>query len=318
MTGTPLDLTPFGPLLSALGLLYWLLAIALIAFALWYPNRWLFKLPLAALVLVAFAYPVVRHAQLQQVQSNESQARLDAAMALFAERCRTAGERIVRTVEGVEGVVLMKWRPERTNYADQFKLDDPYGRDCGGEDCIGLLLRVTGGAKFNPEEAARHQAGYRFVETTDPRDGKRYRYTAHLAHGWSQEAIERHTRENGSNVPAYSYRFKIDRVPIDNFSARYGMTWEDISTREDRGHWIAGSSLKVVDLQTNEIIAERIGYMVDQGQGSQTGFRSPWLFAQQTACPEFPPIGQYDPRRLRSGAETQNFATKVLNPTQGE
>ncbi|OUL98422.1 hypothetical protein [Variovorax sp. JS1663] len=122
MTGTPLDLTPFGPLLSVLGSLYWLLAIAAVAFVLWYPNRWLLKLSLAALVLTVFVYPVVRHAQTRQVQQDESKARLDAAMALFTERCKTAGERIVRRVKDVDGI-LLKMRTRMTNDSDQFRLE---------------------------------------------------------------------------------------------------------------------------------------------------------------------------------------------------
>jgi hypothetical protein len=65
------------------------------------------------------------------------------------------------------------------------------------------------------------------------------------------------------------------------------VTYEDISTREERDHWIAGSSLKVIDLQTNEMMAERIGYMMDRGQGGNSGGRSPWLLAADYACPEF-------------------------------
>lgn len=50
---------------------------------------------------------------------------------------------------------------------------------------------------------------------------------------------------------------------------------------------VEGSSLRVLDLQTNEVIAERIGYMMDWAQGSQAGGRSPWLFAADYACPSF-------------------------------
>jgi hypothetical protein len=299
MTGTPLDLTPFGPLLSALGLLYWLLAIALIAFALWYPNRWLFKLPLAALVLVIFAYPVVRHAQLQQVQSNESKARLDAAMALFAERCKTAGEKIKRTVENVDGVVWMKWREKITgadNFADQFRLNDPYGQDCGAEDCIKLLLRATRGLDIDSAKQTSFTQGFRFVESVDPADGQAYRYALRYARGGLDRQV-------------------LEREPVSTRKARYGILWNDISTRTDREHWIAGSSMKVIDLQTNEVFAERIGYMIDKGQGSQTGFRSPWLFAEYTACPAFERSEAGNPMKV---SRSRNFVQKILKPTQGE
>jgi len=73
-------------------------------------------------------------------------------------------------------------------------------------------------------------------------------------------------------------------------------------------------------LQTNEVIAERIGYMVDAGQGSQAGGRMPWAFADQNACPSFPQIGPSDSRRQRNFRETvtSDFANKVLQPKQGE
>ncbi len=88
------------------------------------------------------------------------------------------------------------------------------------------------------------------------------------------------------------------------------MTFDDISTREDREYWIAGSSLKVIDLANNEVIAERIGYMVDWAQGSRAGGRSPWLFAADNACPRFSD---------RNGSSAQSyqaldFVEQVLKP----
>jgi len=317
LTGTPLDLTPFGALLSGIGLIYWVLA----ALGLWWafrgPARWRTKLLRAIPVVVLFGFIPGRMGW-EQFQARRH---LNTAVALFQERCKSAGEKISRTVENVDGIVWMKWREKISNadnFADQFKLNDPYGQDCGAEDCIANLLRVTAGATLNPEEAKRHGTGYRFVETTDPRDGQRYRYTARLEQGWNPEAIDRYKKEKGGDLPPYSYQFKVSRVPIEKYSASYGATWDDISTREDRQHWIAGGSMKVIDLQTNEVIAERLGYMVDQGQGSQAGFRSPWLFAQQFACPEFAQIGPSDSRRQHTGRETRDFTSKVLQPTTGE
>ena len=95
------------------------------------------------------------------------------------------------------------------------------------------------------------------------------------------------------------------------------MRFDDISTHEDRQHWIAGSSLKVIDLETDDVIAERIGYMVDRAQGSRAGNRSPWLFAADTACPDF----HRNPNSsIRNGAaaqmgQTLDFVEQVLRPT---
>ena len=105
--------------------------------------------------------------------------------------------------------------------------------------------------------------------------------------------------------------------PIQQQSARYGITWDDISTREDRELWIAGGSLKVIDLQTNEVIAERTGYMMDREQGSRAGARSPWAYALRNACPGFPSDGTHTTRSWPR-TETLIFVSKVLQPITGK
>jgi len=322
MSGTPLDLTPFGSVVSAIGWLYWLVAFAILGFALWLPKVLWQKIAAVAIAVAAVYLVFVRPAQTrllaQQQQHKESNTKLDEAMALFKKRCESAGEKIVRTVENVDGVVWMKWREpisNADNFADQFKLNDPYGQDCGAEDCIARLLRVTEGAALNQEAAIRHRVGYRFVETVDPKDGQRYRYRAVIkpTHKRAPEQIAEYIKNTGRDPGPDVFDFALERQPVVEFAALFGITWDDISTREDREHWIAGGALKVIDLQTNAAIAERIGYMIDQGQGSQAGFRSPWLFAQQTACVAFPSIAPADPRQRRSGAETRDFSFKVLH-----
>ena len=97
------------------------------------------------------------------------------------------------------------------------------------------------------------------------------------------------------------------------------IAYDDISTREERDYWIAGSSLKVIDLKTNEVIAERIGYMMDWAQGSRVGGRSPWLFAADNACPDFHRFRT--PSVQTNGASNQSWQTldfveKVLKPSK--
>lgn len=323
LTGTPLDLTPFGPLLGGLGFAYWLLALGLVGLALWWPKRWPLKLTSAALLAAAFTAPMLRHVGTKNQQQDKAQARLAEAMALFAERCKTAGEKIHRTVDDVDGVVWMKWREKTSNadnYADQWKLNDPYGQDCGLEGCIAQLLRATAGV--GPPARATAELplqGYRFVETMDPRDGNRYRYIAALkpVAQTPHEIFVRHVEATGYGARPDGKYLALERRPIERFNARNGILWDDISTRGDREHWIAGGSLKVIDLLTNEVLAERVGYMIDRGQGSQAGFRSPWVFAVQNACPEFP-HEPTDSRRGRTGNEMSDFVRRVLKPGKGE
>ncbi len=246
----------------------------------------------------------------QAAQSSERQAK---AMAMWQERCKTAGEKIHKTVENVDGIYLMKLRPEGRNFGDQFKLDDPYGHDSTGDM---YLLNFLQGfyhqrAKV-PILGDPPRIGYSYVEAQDPKDGQRYRYTGRFEQPW---------RTNKNYSESY-IRFVLDKTPAPGTPPRYGVTYDDISTREEREYWIAGSSLKVVDLQTNEVIAERIGYMVDWAQGSQVGGRSPWLFAADNACPGF----QWNPNFPNTPStgggsgeqpgQTITFVEKVLKPSK--
>lgn len=236
------------------------------------------------------------------------QGRLAQAEALFKRRCATAGERITRTVKDVEGIFLLKVRPKPVQDDEQYRLDDPYGSDLGGQDYIQSFLK----AHYELPERMRHlrlphrtyqpqtQFGYDFVDTVDPKSGARMRYTAYV-------------EQPGKTDPSYSlnyFRVVVESSPTKEPAPRYGVTYDDISTREDRAFWIAGSSLRVIDLRDGTVIAERIGYMMDRGQGSSSGGRLPWLHATFHACPAFD--GPHPPSRQRG--QTDRFVEKVLLP----
>lgn len=314
-TGTPLDLTPFGFVLSGIGIVYWLIVLGAVGLVLWKVKGWPGKLILSAVVLAVLVGPVALRLMKERTTQQKAKTRLDAAIAQFETRCKTAGEKITHSIENVDGVVWMKWREKGMNRHDQFKLDDPFGKDCEAEGCIRLLLHPQGVSKL-PEVARRYVGGYLFVETIDPRDGVRYRYTAVLKPLEGQrEEFERSVEQTGFGADPEGVFVALERKQIDAFTARYGITWDDISTHEDREFWIAGGSLKVVDLKTNEPIAERIGYMMDRGQGSEAGFRSPWLSAEYAACPAFDKSESNSPTKT---SRSRDFIRKVLKATQGE
>lgn len=258
---------------------------------------------------------------ISSVTAQQLSDRQKTAQAMFAERCKRAGEKIYKTVESVEGIFLMKVRPKEINFGDQFALTDPYGEDLGGKGYIGSLLRdeyqSTHSGKAAPGWPPR--VGYRYAEAIDPKDGQRYQYTG------SVKEVTRTTSimMGGDGKTVFKTKeFVLDRIPAAGPVPRYGVTYDDISTYEEREYWIAGSSLKVIDLKTNEVIAERIGYMMDRAQGSKAGNRSPWLFAADNACPDF--YRNYknlvrSGRSNGSGAQsyqTLDFVEKVLKPSR--
>ena len=287
-----LELGVGADIIRGVGLILWgILAVALLV-ALIKPKSIKTKALSSLLVVGIFFGPMVPGA----MRANEHRQKYEKAVALFDERCKTAGEKIYRTVEGVQGVLLEKMRPKEINLSDQYRLDDPFGSDCHGEECIADLLRVTNGSEHNLELAARLKNGFSFLDVVGPTDGQRYRYRA---------VIEADT----------SYRITLNRIPSNGQPAPFSITWDDISTREDRDNWIAGGVLKVIDKKSGEIIGERRGYMMDKGQGNQDGGRSPWAFAYDNACPKLPTVS--DGRAIRVG-HSRKFILSILKSQDGK
>ena len=157
-------------------------------------------------------------------------------------------------------------------------------------------------------EGGPPRLGYLYVEVHNPVDGQRYRYTGRVDEPW---------QTNKSYLRGHT-RFVLEKAVSNGPAPRYGVTYEDISTREEREYWIAGSSLKVIDLQTNDVIAERIGYMMDWAQGSRAGGRSPWLFAADMSCPALNTNPSPQPGAAFTAMYYQavRFVEKVLHPSK--
>ena len=280
-------------LLAAVGWGYAALVAVTLVLVLWLVKGRIAKTIVACIVLgLASILPIKSYqCYLQEKEQAEAfKARYAKAKAMFDERCKTAGEKIYRTVEGVEGVLLDKIRPKEINLSDQYRLDDPFGSDCHGEECIADLLRVTTGSEHNRELAARLENGFSFVDVVDPADGQGYRYRAVIEAGTS-------------------HRLTLNRITSNAQPTPFSITWDDISTHEDRDNWIAGGVLKVIDKKSGEIMGERRGYMMDKGQGNQDGGRSPWAYAYDNACPKLPTVS--DGRAIRVG-HSRKFVLSIL------
>lgn len=287
-----LKMTGFDVLFAAAGNLYLLLALGGICVALWGGKTWVRKLTYASLVLALFVAPIAP----EIYRTIEYRGKLAKGQALFEERCKTAGEKIYRTADGVAGVLLLKQRPKTINLSDQYRLDDPFGSDCHGDECIVELLQATTGNERNPALSERLSSGFSYVDVIDSVDGQRYRY---------QGVIAADT----------AHRLSLQRTVTTAPPPFFGITWDDISTREDRDYWIAGGVLKVVDIKSGEVIGERRGYMMDKGQGNQDGGRSPWAFAYDNACPKLPTVA--DGRAFRGG-HSRKFIFSALKAQEGK
>lgn len=251
--------------LQLLGWGYACLTVAVLGVALYWPKAWWMKAVLGCAVLVVMVgYPASKMQEAKQRVDDKAaiyQAKLAKARALFDERCKTAGEKIYKTVEGVEGIQLLKVREYVGSAEEQFVASAAAAHESTGDFYIrSFLLYERDDDKFSGRALVTDLntsklPGYRFVDVVDVKDQKRYRYT--LA---SDTRVKR--EETTASAP------------------RYGVTFDDINDPSEREYWVAGSTVKVIDLKTQETLGEFKRYVIEPGQGSRAGQRTPWLFAE--------------------------------------
>lgn len=228
------------------------------------------------------------------------------ARTLYEEKCKTvAGEKIYRTVPDVEGIVLLKVRPQAGDreWADlmwpgaAFALEsreDKYintfiGFEHAPEDGLTRTPREITSENRGQISVAMHPGdlpGYRYVDVIDEKDGKRYRFTGSNKAVRQKDTTAPNVQLAMKNDPNYDlnvYQWTLDKTPAPNSSLRYGVTFEDHVVPEERALGIASSTVKVVDLQTNEVLGEMTRYA--WGSSKPSNFNpSPWLTA--AFCPK--------------------------------
>jgi len=277
-----LELTGFGSVLRGIGVLYWVLAIGTVGLAIWKGKTWQRKTLWAGIAVMAFGFLPGKLVI--------EQARRDAfareAWAHFKRLCdEKSGEKIYKTYTGVKSVRVVRALPPATekDLYDQFWYGDPYSNATPHEK-RGESAALKLASPSDPIAYDQIGRGFDFVESVMPaNDGKEQR-----------------------NVKLYYPKGARDHVedPVERTVSQFAISWEDISTPEDRRYWVAGSRLRVIDLTDNSTIAERVGYVIESGFGSKSGQRRPWLASrgQNTTCPA-----------LRNGTfEDRWFILKVL------
>jgi hypothetical protein len=244
-----------------------------------------------AIWMAVLVVPVLIPVVVDQIELMEIRHLRVEAKRLFDEHCKSAGIRIYKTVTDVDGVFLMKRRPPNQD-SDAQDAPDPYGNDLPDEAYAYTMLwgRGAAGLVLGTADA---ELGYSFAVLPNA-DGNGY--------------IRYHLTGNKSQ----SGELEVRGAPATSLP-RYGISWEEISSPKDREHWIAGSRLFVVDTQTREVIAERIGWMFDPGLGSQSGGRQPWSFARANACPPFRTLPNGHPW---AAGQARDFVERVLIPSK--
>jgi hypothetical protein len=221
----------------------------------------------------------------------EFKERYAKAKALFDERCKTAGEKIYKTVEGVEAIQLLNIRQNDRPGAMDNPLwpDAALPRESFGDWYIKTFLFFENHDDKRSERGyltnvASNLPGYKYVEIV-VEDGKINRY----------------------ELEKINTRSELTKTSTLQKSTRYAIGFTNPMDYEDRKNWIAGTKITVTDTQTKEVIAERTSYAFEPGLGGKGGDRQPWGFA--VTCPA---LSGWD------GGRTRFFVDQVLKPIQGK
>jgi hypothetical protein len=273
------------------------------------PLSWLASLVLTGMAAVsspAMAYDPLNRA--------EYLATIKEAEAYYKDKCeKVAGIRIYKTVPDVEGVLLMKIRPERGDR----ELSDPFwpGAAFGGEfygdsyirtflgyeyratDKNGVMSSVRG--YINTDKRPGGLPGYRWVEVPDPKDGQRYRYKLEYKEVTHISSIT----IGGDGRPFTVKENALDKIPSpSNTPPRYAVTFEDHVIPEERALWVASSTVKVLDLKANEVLGEMARYAISYIHAPRQSM--PWL--NHSICPQM---------NVTSYAQsTRKFVDQILIP----
>ena len=264
--------------------------------------------------LIAFALPVHAYDPLNRT---EYLAKIKEAEAYYKEKCeKVAGINIYKTVPNVEGVLLMKVRPNRTDreLADPMWPGAAFGREFYGDSYIrsflgyeyratkdGVVSAVRG--YINTDKRPGGLPGYRWVDVIDPKDGHRYRYSGSVKpSGTKNPQAYKAELEKDPNYDMNIYRWSLDKAPAHGTSPRYAVTFEDHVIPEERALWVASSTVKVLDLQTNEVLGEMTRYAMSYIHAPRHSM--PWL--NHSICPAMNATGDAQSTRI--------FVDEILIP----
>ena len=263
------------------------------------------------------------NAQTPQLANMTPLERAQAGKALWEEKCRTvAGENIYKTVPDVEGLVLLKVRPKawEPEWADPMWPGAAFAREARTDEYIesflgyehsssatGKPITPTYRGYINTDYLPNNPnnlPGYRYVDVIDPEDGLRYRYSGSVKVVGRKDILAKGIQMALARDPNYDlniYRWTLDRAPAPDPAPRYGVTYEDHVIPADRALGVASSTVRVIDLETDEVLGEMLRYAWSTPASSANP--SPWLTAYR--CPG---------HAVGTGAATRKFVDQVLIP----
>ena len=250
-------------------------------------EKYPWLLPAPGLVVAALFFLFPKALVWQEERENaekvaEWRKRYEPAKARFDQLCQNAGEKIYRTADNVDGILLLKVRGDDEKYQDSFY--NPR-KDQMWEDAAIENERQRAGYvnSFLPGSMQdwHNSPGYRYVDVLQ-KDGSIIRYSG----DWGVK-YEDFTQEINPKQPA-----------------RYAVTYENDISWENRKHWIAGTAIKIIDTKTKEVMAEKRVYAFVPALGYSKFEQNPNPWGR----------GEFCPKEDGRDRHTASFVIKVLFP----
>ena len=252
-------------------------------------HRWLVPVPVLIVLFVFLVIPYFlqkerdaqRQQELQQARAERAAWRkqyYEPAKARFDQLCQNAGEKIYRTADNVDGILLLKVRGDDEKYQDN---------------------------SYNPLKDQMWE------NAALPSEFDREEYIGSFLPDWSgvhYDYID--VLQKDGSITRYSGDWHMTDKPFNqeinpSHPARYAVTYENDISWENRKHWIAGTTIKVIDTQGNQLIAEKTMYVFVPELGYSKFEQNPNPWGRGVRCPKEDPAQQ----------ETSAFIAKVLFPS---
>jgi len=256
-----------------------------ILLALWLPKNWQRKKVWCAIVISVYLIPVyhtINSGMRRDKEIAQKMAQYEADKAFFDELCASAGEKIYKTIENVEGVLLLNTPKSREDDDHYHSLAfSAFSRDGGStETYIRLFLGTE--VQLNPPERG---------EVNWLKDSQVYleKYKNNLMlHGYFYVDVQER-----NEIVRYRYelsgRDKLEQERSPATPARYAVDFVNDVNPEYREQRIAGTTVTIIDTWNQEILAKKT-----------------WYSFNALHCP---PDGGYN-------APTRKFVDQILKPKQ--
>ena len=247
-------------------------------------KKYPWLLPAPGLVVAALFFLFPKALVWQEERENaekvaEWRKRYDPAKARFDQLCQNAGEKIYRTADNVDGILLLKVRGDDEKYQNY---------------------------SYNPRKDQMWEDAA--VESEFDREAYIEEFLL-----WATSSFPRYAYidvvQKDSSIIRYSTRgedrnWAMDKQPNPHPRARYAVTYENDISWENRKHWIAGTTIKIIDTKTNELMAEKTMYAFVPKLGYSKFEQNPNPWGRGMRCPD---ENSYEQK-------TVIFVSKVLIP----